>query len=332
MKVHKAPLRFSQRVKKFLERTGKEEKPARDAIRVRRDARGYIELGEDGRVIDCHVQPNGKLAVIAVVAPLEMGHGVVLEIGLNRTTPYRVVERTQSGLLWSMNGRARVREISEHELRSAYPCIEELLEHLLIHQRSSWKRKEPSWGNGRSKPTYRGIGIRVDARDELLYRQMLLEDIRLRTTQIERLTRGVGYWLRRFKFSSGYSKKFLQKMPNAQKVANALSWQVDAPLHIAVAARKRLGAFSGGRTWNLCREILEAFQVKQIDDESCEHMHEFLYGKNVPKFPLLTSMRIRLEAQRHGKARHGQGCATLEVIPTEDIAERGIDADDDIPF
>lgn len=132
---------------KLLTSKKPEEKEARDALRVWRDARGYVAIDGEGRVIRFHVQPRGRLPVIAVVAETEFGVGLVLEIGLNRTTPYEPSEfRDKSGHRKRTAQRTRVREISAKELTVAYPLIEGILEYLVAHQRSNWRHPEEWWG------------------------------------------------------------------------------------------------------------------------------------------------------------------------------------------
>lgn len=340
MKILTAPPRLSAGMREFLSRNRKEQKHARDALRVRQDARGYIELDESGNVVNCYLQPEGKLPVIAVVAELEFGLGVVLEIGLNRTTPYRASESsgsTRSSARERTPSRERARPVSRAELHAAYPVIETMLERLVVFQRDSWTHKGEWWGKGLSKPVYRGIGIRVDKRDTPLYRQMLLEDIRLRSRYLNKLTGGISFWLRRFKYVSGYSEKFLRSNAGAGKVANALSYQRDIPLHLVVAARRSLGAFSGSRSWTLCESIMEAYRVKRVDDDACREFYSFLYGKERLTLPLFSKMRVRLEMEPEGLSlrgnpRHGVGCLTLEVIPLAELANESSGDEYDIPF
>lgn len=295
-----------------------ESKAFRDVVCVESYARGFIEVEQSGVIVRSHLRPEGQLPVVAVVGK----EGVLLEVGLNRTTPYRQFEfgamRKQGIRGRNFTNRARVRELSEVEFAVVYPIVVAMLEELVLRQRSTWKFREEWWVPGLSRPVHKGIGIRVRKDDTLMYRQVLLEDIRLRSHVMAKLSRSIHYWLRRYKYIT-YSENFLRSNEGAGRIANALSYQCDTPMHLVVAIRKMLGAFSGSKTWILCEAIMAAYKHRPVDEEAYEAMREFLFTNKENKHAELAHVRIRIEEERNAKSRHGQGCVTCEVFPTNEF-------------
>lgn len=348
MNVFRAAPRITQSMRDFLARKRTEEKVARDVLRVGLYARGYIEIGEDGKTQNAYLRPDGPLPVIAVVGQVEEGLGVVLEIGLHRTTPYTTSECAQEHRAHvgrTIPSRERVRQITPSELLSVYPVLTQMFEDLIIRQRSGWKRREAWWVRTLSHSVHKGIGIRIDRTDTLMYRQVLLEDIRLREHYITSLRLYISSRLRGYKYAYGYTKKELRSYANASRVAAAFTGERKVPLHLSLAARRALGAKKGSKLWTLCEEIMGAYEVGQVDEHALEVMEELLYSPQMPTFPPFVNFGIRIEEERNEKYRHGQGCVTAELVPTKtfvDLVElpkemeaAGGDTschDDDVPF
>lgn len=319
MVKHTTPPKHTSEVIGTFAEANKESKVERDMHSVEAYARGFVLLDGSGGVVRSHLRPTGQLPVIAVVSP----DGLLLEVGLNRTTPYKPFEfgaqRSLGVRGTNFTYRVRVRELHEHEFAIAYPVVVAMLEELMLLQRSTWKSKEEWWVPGLSKPVHKGIGIRVRKEDALMYRQVLLEDIRLRSRIMRKLASSVHFWLKGYKYAVGYSDKLLRSSSNAGRVADALSYQCDTPMHLVVAMRKMLGAFSGSKSWSLCEEIMRAYRLRPIDEDACETMREFLFPHKGHKLAPLEHVHIRIEDERSGKMRHGQGCVTCEVFPTNEF-------------
>lgn len=322
MVEHTTPPALTPKVNALLQGKRIEGKSLRDVLRATFHSRGYIELNESGEVVRSHLRPKGEIPVIAVVAPSLHGLVLVLEVGLHRTTPYKAFEfaakRSHGTRGKNFPERTRVRKMKDEEFAGVYPVLAYMLEELMMLQRRTWQSKDEWWVPGLAKPVHRGIGIRVRKDDKLLYRQVLLEDIRLRLPMMQKLARSIHFWLRNFKHVD-YSDKMLRSNKTAGRIADALSYQVDTPLHLVVAMRRMLGAYGNSKVWNLCEAIMCAHKIKRVPNELCEALHQFLYQHRGCGIPPLKRVRLRIEAERHAKFRHGQGCVTGEVIPTEDL-------------
>lgn len=207
----------------------------RDAKNMRQYARFVIVL-EKGipRVID-----NGHLFraaqpfahLIAVLGPVRyqgvlVDETVLLEIGYFRTRPYmQLEERKKSGSgRWFLKGRVRVRKISDHEFQAVYPLIEQCLAQVVLERRETWKpeSREKRYLKNGAGWVERGLRCTVDKTDQLLYRQVLAEDIRYRREKyIGWHVWCINRWIGRYK--TGKSDKQIRGLIGVQKAAELIA-------------------------------------------------------------------------------------------------------------
>lgn len=296
------------------------EKIESDVENVCRYARFAIVLKEGVP----HLIDNGQLfrsdkpfaRIIVVVGPLyqkgERSHEptetVLLEIGYSRTRPYSRVEyhykqsngeRQRNGR-WYLKERTRVRGISDSELQTIYPVIEQCMAAIVLECREHWKHKERWWVSGPGLVD-RGIYFTIDKSDHTLYRQVLLEDIRFRKDEYihghaRRIRRLVGHY--RY---PDYSRQQLERFSGVGKVVELLREQTyDDPFY----RRVLLECFKPG---SHIREILERmnrfFDLQMMN--SCDEYARVVYEEDGLKLPLWQAVRARLVQQPMWHAKNG---------------------------
>ncbi len=274
--------------------------------------------------------PYAKL--IAVLVPYEHGgrqipYADVLEIGYSRTRPYTQVESKLSvgvngASRWFIKERIRGRKIADEELVLAYPIILGCMTEIVLECREDWKVKKAWWVDGPGL-IERGIYFTFSKSDQVLYRQMLIEDICYRRMKyISGHASNIDYWLRRYQ-QSFYTSNELKSFAGAQKVAELFS-RYDNLFYQQVLLRSFC---QGTKVRELIERIGETFSLG-LDQEADES--ELVWGSG-PKvcLPRMTATHgYRVPHQPKGSpGSHASGCAIFEII-----LERSYRAQYEIPF
>lgn len=313
------------------------EKLRRDVENIRAYARFVIVInGGVPKVIDNRDRVTGKLPLarlIAVIGPVKrgnlfLGETVLLEIGYSRTRPYAQIE--QGGARKKVNGkngqrihsawhikeRLRARKISDKELRSVYPFIEQCIAGIVLECRESWNVKAPWWVDGPGA-IERGIYFTFSKSDRLLYRQVLVEDVRHRKEKyISWHAKCIRRWLSHYR-SSNYSDKQLRGFSGTCKVADLVS-RYRKPVYREALAR----CFQeGSHVQTLVSRIDGAFRLNM---RSRDPHTVFVFDGPETGLGLMHSVRCYAVDQ---PVVHARGCLVVEVI-----LERSYREKHEIPF
>lgn len=293
------------------------EKLKRDADRLRTFARFTVVIGHS--TID--VIDNGKLfrekrpfaqliAVLGSIGPNSMGidpkvETLLLEIGYSRSRPYAQAEWHASGgdgkrlrdQRWYLKPRIRARALSDEELQSVYPAIEQCMTQIVLERRELWKTKDRWWVPGPGA-VERGIYFTVDKSDRSLYRQLLAEDVRFRKERYmrghaARISRLVGHYR-----SSYYSRQQLERFAGAEKVVTLVK---DTSYWSPFYRRALLECFKpDSHTRTVLERMGEFFRF--VFDEVSEYA-TVLYDETGPKLPWWRTIRGRVVEQTKIQSR-----------------------------
>lgn len=269
--------------------------------------------------------PYAKL--IAVLAPCEhsgklISHADVLEIGYSRTRPYTQIEsklHTSGSEMskWFIKGRLRSRSITEEEFALAYPIILDCIADIVLECREHWNRKGTKFVYGMA-PIERGIHFTVNYADNLMFRQMILADIRYKKDRyMRRHVRRIRRAFRRYK-SSCYTPKQLKSFARAGDIAELLSQPYYTPFDLNVLLRSFK---EGSHERALLETLVEAFKI----DISLTVQEEAILDSLSVTLPRFNN----LQCYRHPKQpmTHAQGASVFEVI-----LERSYREQYEIPF
>lgn len=269
---------------------------------------GVPELIDNGNLRK-QCQPFAHL--IAVIGPAHhlgtfVPEAVLLEIGYSRTRPYSQLEQLMAAKggekfskPWSLKGRTRVRKISDPELQAVYPMIERCMAEIVLECRETWKNKGRWWVHGPGL-VERGIRFTFDKSDRSLYRQMLLEDIRLRKEKYirghaRRISRLIGGYRR-----ADYSKQQLERFPGVERVAELLREQT---YYSPFYRRVLLECFKPDSHTRILLERLNRMFRFGLEEES--EYATVVYGTDGPAFGSWKFIRARVVDQPTKHAKNG---------------------------
>ncbi len=308
------------------------EKLQRDAQNIRQYARFVIVLnGQQVEVIDNgHLRkeklPYAKL--VAVLGPVEhkgvsLKESVLMEIGYSRTRPYAQLEERpkdkngdRSGRRWFLKGRARVGNLSDKDFSLVYPIVAQCMEQIVLECRENWGTKGPWYVNGPGE-IERGIYFTVSHSDELLYRQLVCEDVRYRK---QKYIVDHAVWIRsllgKYK-SSYYTAKQLKGFAKARIVAELLSQRHYTPFYRAVL----LSCLTAGSHVRILFEsIIEIFNIDiSLTDQEAYALER---DRHLPWLKNLRCYRPPIQP-----SVHAQGSSVFEII-----LERNYREQNEVPF
>ncbi len=254
----------------------------RDGERMKQFARFVIvlERGSPKIIDNRHLLDEGKpfAHLIAVLGPARhngalVPEAVLLEVGYSRTRPYMQLEqrkheeggrRLKDGR-WFLKERVRARKISNRELGSVYPYIEQCMAQIVLECRETWRpeSREPRWVDG---PGWvdRGIYFTVSKSDRLLHRQILAEDVRYRKEKyILKHARHIDRWIGRYRL--GHSDKRLRGFIKISQAAELIaSKNYRNPLY----RRALFQSFPVNSHARLLLERMDSLFSLQLEEES----------------------------------------------------------------
>lgn len=257
----------------------------RDGQHLKHYARFVIVL-KDGvpQLIDNgHRREDGLpfARLIAVLGPVRhegvlVPEAVLLEIGYSRTRPYmqleQVVATRKGGRLaktWFLKGRVRARMISERELRVAYPLIEQCMTNIVLECRETWRpesRERRYLKKGGAGWVERGIYFTVSKSDQLLYRQILAEDIRYRREKyINWHATCIRLWIGKYSLRNS-DKQLRQRMKVSQAAELIASKNYQNPLY----RRALIESFPLNSRVRLLLERMDSLFRLRLEQESDE--------------------------------------------------------------
>lgn len=255
----------------------------RDGERMKQFARFVIVL-EKGvpKVIDNgHLYREGKsfAHLIAVLGPARhngvlVPEAVLLEVGYSRTRPYMQLEqrkqeedgrRLKDDGRWFLKKRVRARKISNCELGSVYPYIEQCMAQVVLECRETWRpeSREPRWVDG---PGWvdRGIYFTVSKSDRLLHRQILAEDVRYRKEKyILKHARHIDYWIGHYRL--GHSD---QRLRGFTKISQAAELIASNNYRNPLYRRALLQSFPVNSRARLLLERMDSLFSLHLEEES----------------------------------------------------------------
>lgn len=308
----------------------------RDGEKVKQFARFAIVL-EKGvpRIIDNkHLLNEGKsfAHLIVVLGAVRyqgvlVSESVLLEVGYSRTRPYMQLEqrrqeedgrRLKDGR-WFLKERVRARKISNRELESVYPYIEQCMAQIVLECREAWlpESRKPRWVEG---PGWvdRGIYFTVSKSDRLFHRQILAEDVRYRKEKyILKHVRHVGRWIGRYKL--GHSDKRLRGF---MKISQAAELIASATYNNPLYRRALFESFPVNSRARLLLERMDSIFSLRLEEESDDtRLLEELQAVALKPF-----QRIRCRIVEQPKV-HANGSIVTEVILERNFREKN-----EVPF
>lgn len=252
--------------------------------------------------------------LIAVLGPVQhegvlVSEAVLLEIGYSRTRPYAQLEererdeegqRLKNGRWW-LKPRTRVRKLTAEELELVHVLLEECMAEIVLECRETWKTKDRWWVPGPGA-VERGIYFTFDKSDHLLYRQILLEDIRFRKEEYlyghaRRIRRLIGHY--RY---PDYSRSQLERWSGVRKIADLLRAQTyDNPYY----RRVLLECFkAGSHVRNLLEHLSRLFHLQL--EEGGEYARVVYESEaDAPHLQLWKRIRARVVDQPTKHAKNG---------------------------
>jgi len=314
------------------------EKLQRDASKIRQYARFVIVLGKSQlEVIDNGYLRKGGLPyakLIAVLGPVEykgvsLQESVLMEIGYSRTRPYTQIEKGgtrekkdgKNGFRiypsWSIKSRKRARLLLGKELVSAYPHIVRCIETIVLEQREGWKVKGRWWVDGPGA-IERGIHFSVSHDDQLLWRQLILEDVWCREKKyIAGHAKRIRRMFREYKYSH-YTLTQVRKFVVAGRIVELLSQPHYTPFYRAILARHFK---PGSHLRSLFELVAQAFHI----DIDLDEQETVILGTSATVLPRLAHLRCyRPPGQPLVQAR---GSSVFEIT-----LERSYGEKNEIPF
>ncbi len=303
----------------------------RDAENMRQYARFSIVLeGGVPRVIDNgHLFRTGQpfAHLVAVLGPVRhqgvlVDQAVLLEIGYFRTRPYmQLEERKRSGDgRWFLKDRVRVRKISDHELRVAYPLIEQCLAQIVLERRETWKpeSREKRYLKSGAGWVERGLYCTVDKSDRLLYRQVLAEDIWYRREKYIRWhVWCINRWIGHYKL--GKSDKQIRGLTGVSKAAELIA---SKNYHNPAYRRALVETFPVNSRARLLLERMDSIFSLRLEEENDDT--RLLRRLQAVALKPFQSIHCRIVDQ---PKVHAKGAVVLEVI-----LERKFREQNEVPF
>lgn len=308
----------------------------RDGERLKEFARFAIVL-EKGvpRIIDNkQLLHEGRpfAHLIAVLGPVHylgalVQESVLLEVGYSRTRPYMQLEerkqeedgrRLKDGR-WFLKERVRVRKISNRELESVYPYIEQCMAQIVLECRETWRpeSREPRWVEG---PGWveRGIYFTVSKSDRLLHRQILAEDVRYRKEKyILKHARHIGRWIGRYRL--GHSDRQLRGFMRISQAAELIA---SATYNNPLYRRALFESFPVNSRARLLLERMDSIFSLRLEEESDDiRLLEELRAVALEPF-----QKIRCRIVDQPKV-HANGSVVTEVILERNFREKN-----EVPF
>jgi hypothetical protein len=247
---------------------------------------------------------------------------VLLEIGYNRTRPYQQIESRHFTAIngsgrWTIKGRRKLRQILDWEMMRVYDFIVLCMADIVLECREVWKKKD-EWFVPGVGFIRKGIDFTFDKDDASLCRHMVFEDIRYRQTEyIERHTRCIRYWLRRYKHSY-YSDRQLRSFNGVRKVADLIRQSYSDALH-----REKLFDLVSQKSIHhrgILDGILSAFRLPVCNEDIDAYLGE--RNDILPWMTILHCRRIFDQPETHAK-----NCLVFEII-LEDMFRKG----NEVPF
>lgn len=252
--------------------------------------------------------------LIAVLGPVQhegvlVSEAVLLEIGYSRTRPYaqlEVRERDEEGQRlkterWWLKPRTRVRKLSAEELELIHALLEECMTQIVLECRETWKTKGRWWVPGPGA-VERGIYFTFNKSDHLLYRQVLLEDIRFRREEYlyghaRRIRRLIGHY--RY---PDYSRSQLERWAGVGRVVELFRAQMYDNLYYR---RVLLECFkAGSHIRNLLEHLSRLFHLRlEEGGEYAKVVYED--EEDAPKLQFWKRIRARVVDQPRRHARNG---------------------------
>ncbi len=285
-----------------------------DARRLRRLARFVIVLDESGAVretienypesYECFTRP-----VIAILAPTKIGdktfpETLVFEMTYERAVPYTRIEENlpRGGKRIPIPARHRVRAITESELRSAWPALEQGFVSILRERLYHWKSLGNLFWLGKRKGFYSGMLFRCKTEDVAIYREFWREHLRYRSSDLLDILGSI----RRYK-RPHYSDRQLDAMKGAQTVARVLAERRIVERRYIIERTRRL------------RPLLEcicAWKNLQTTEENPCSPTSLLFDNGIGKKNLFPRFaKISAYFREKSRSRHAKGCFSVEIIP-----------------
>jgi hypothetical protein len=257
-----------------------------------------------------------------------VSEAVLLEIGYSRTRPYTQLEQvvaTRKGArlakTWFLKGRVRVRKISDQELKLVYSLIEQCMAQVVLECREDWKpesREKRYLKKGGAGWVDRGIYFTVSKSDQLLYRQVLAEDIRYRREKyINWHATCIRLWIGKYSLRNS-DKQLRQRMKVSQAAELISSKNYRNPLY----RRALVESFPVNSRVRLLLERMDSIfnlRLGQESDEIC-----LLEQTQADALQPFLSIRCRVVNQ---PKVHANGSVVAEVT-----LERKFREDNECPF
>lgn len=185
---------------------------------VRQNARCVIQLNAAGKVQKIKRNSNPSLNVIAVTIPHNGAgtrHVLVLEVGLRRHHPY-----ARTGTLPK---RVPYRTLTEKELQSVIPILEEMIDTWRQVIVAGWKVVTPVWvpqSAGHWKHFEKGVRVSVSSQDESLLNTFLGADLRYRRVvyPVDFHRRIIQSYLRGYKGNHSHMSRKMIKLRKAIEI------------------------------------------------------------------------------------------------------------------
>ncbi len=303
----------------------------RDGERMKQFARFVIVLEKGSpKIIDNrHLLDEGKpfAHLIAVLGPARhngvlVPEAVLLEVGYSRTRPYMQLEqrkheeggrRLKDGR-WFLKERVRARKISNRELESVYPYMEQCMAQIVLECRETWslESRAPRWIDG---PGWvdRGIYFTVSKSDRLLHRQILAEDVRYRKERyILKHARYIDHWIGHYRL--GHSD---QRLRGFAKISQAAELVASKTYRNPLYRRVLLEVFPVNSRTRLLLERMDSIFSLRLEEESDDtRLVEEL--RSVARKPF-QSIRCRIVDQ---PKVHAKGSVVMEVTLERKFREK----------
>jgi len=290
--------------------------------------------------------PFGQQADYIVILGPAYVNGVLvemalrLEIGLNRSVPYRQFEFRTREKVRAIKDRTHI-PLSEAEVLSLLPQLANVIQRIVDERVLAWKKVHHTVKQGKHMQRYyKGLFFTVEKSEEILAYAFLLRNRICRNRDfLARLAGFVSTCLGGMRYAS-YSDKELRSYKGTKAIAGTINGRYTASQIATVQGM--LGNPSKSKDRALFDEILRVFNIKFRQEEEYEKAFRRLdkkYARLKPEISKVFALDVATHPKRDKRRKtHAQNCYRFEVQPSQRIKNGEIfrrldeNGEDEIPF